>query len=404
MHHVTNECKSILGGKRGSLSLGLHRARCLPKYTIICTIAKVEQKKLKDRAPSWKLEIPGTAQHKDALKAKLQSVREKLSRKLQSPVTYAHILDTVLDSWLEHHSQEKPACPVSGHTPLDYADCNQEIFMVAKSSMKKLLEMGQAHARACDAELAISAINYRGHVAACKLRCKKDKSNSYMWASSPVLPTAKYLVNERVNHGFTCSGMLPSHYRRLSGGAGIGTIRKDVQNEFFTSHKESIEAEYNESLETALQLEIGMYDLPQEDEGPGWHGINIMSDARHGWRKNAKDTSVVTIGEKSHQVLHHAHVTKQDDHVTQRHEKVGTEKMYEYLQAKDTPVAVHIHDRNMAINKLIKDKDGPVNQNDSWHGYKGLKKDMQTIASGPKYKMGVTWHTQLEDKVEPVIL
>ena len=67
--------------------------------------------------------------------------------------------------------------------------------------------------------------------------------------------------------------------------------------------------------------------------------------------------------------------------------------MYEYLQAKDTPAAVHIYDRNMAINKLIKDNDGPVNQNDSWHGYKGLKTDMQAIASGPKYKMGVTWHT-----------
>ena len=56
---------------------------------------------------------------------------------------------------------------------------------------------------------------------------------------------------------------------------------------------------------------------PKKMEGPGWDGINSMSDARHGWRKNAKDTSVVTIGEKSHQVLHHAHVTKQDDHVTQ---------------------------------------------------------------------------------------
>ena len=27
-------------------------------------------------------------------------------------------------------------------------------------------------------------------------------------------------------------------------------------------------------------------------------GIEIMTDARHGWRKNAKDTSVVAIGEK----------------------------------------------------------------------------------------------------------
>lgn len=40
--------------------------------------------------------------------------------------------------------------------------------------------------------------------------------------------------------------------------------------------------------------EIGLY---QELEG-----IEIMTDARHGWRKNAKDTSDVAIEEKSHKV------------------------------------------------------------------------------------------------------
>jgi hypothetical protein len=44
-----------------------------------------------------------------------------------------------------------------------------------------------------------------------------------------------------------------------------------------------------------------------------------MTDARHGWRKNAKDTSVVAIGEKTHKVLKCEHVTKTDDLVTQRH-------------------------------------------------------------------------------------
>jgi hypothetical protein len=55
--------------------------------------------------------------------------------------------------------------------------------------------------------------------------------------------------------------------------------------------------------------------------------IDIMTDARHEWRKNAKDTSVVAIGEKTHKVLKCEHVTKTDDLVTQRHEKIGTERM-----------------------------------------------------------------------------
>ena len=49
-----------------------------------------------------------------------------------------------------------------------------------------------------------------------------------------------------------------------------------------------------------------------------------MADARHGWRKNAKDNSVA-IGEKTHKVLCE-HVTKTNDTVTQRHGRFGTEK------------------------------------------------------------------------------
>jgi len=171
----------------------------------------------------------------------------------------------------------------------------------------------------------------------------------------------------------------------------------EARQTFFDDFKQCIEQEYLTSTEIALEVETAQYDLDE-----GWQGINIMTDARHGWRKNAKDSSIVTIGEKSNKVLHHAHVTKADDHVTQRHEKLGTEWVYSYLESKDTPVAVHIHDRNMSINKLVRDKKGPVNQNDTWHGVKSLKKVLLTISSGPKYKKGITWHPELEDKVEPV--
>ena len=63
-------------------------------------------------------------------------------------------------------------------------------------------------------------------------------------------------------------------------------------------------------------------------------GIDIMTDARHGWRKNAKDTSVVDIGEKTHKVLKCQHVTKADDAVSQRHEMKGTSEIYRDFEAK----------------------------------------------------------------------
>lgn len=81
----------------------------------------------------------------------------------------------------------------------------------------------------------------------------------------------------------------------------------------------------------ALWGEVGC----EEDDG-----ITIMTDARHGWRKNAKDSSIVAIGEKTHRVIKSEHVTKQDDHVSQRHEKIGTERIYEFLDEQGVDVIV----------------------------------------------------------------
>ena len=56
----------------------------------------------------------------------------------------------------------------------------------------------------------------------------------------------------------------------------------------------------------------------------------------------------------------------------------------------------------MSVNKLVKDTNFTINQNDSWHGVKFIKKAMKTISSGPKYKEGQTWFEQLSDKEEPI--
>ena len=124
------------------------------------------------------------------------------------------------------------------------------------------------------------------------------------------------------------------------------------------------------------------YDYKEET------GINIITDARHGWRKNAKDTIVVTVGEKSHKVLLHIHVTKLEDHCTQRHERLGTEKAYEYFEQEGVQIAVHSHDRNLSINKLVKSKQDTINQNDTWHSIRTLKKTVGKLGGGPKYLKG----------------
>ena len=183
--------------------------------------------------------------------------------------------------------------------------------------------------------------------------------------------------------------MLPIHYTRFSNAAGIGCIDKKKRRTMTTGHNESISTEFECSIDLALLEEVASYNELD--------GIDIMTDARHGWRKNAKDSSIVAIGEKSHNFMNCVHITKTDNVVSKRHEKLGTEKLYAYFDSKDVSLNVHTHDRNMTINKLVKTQGYTVNQNDSWHGVKTIKKAMKTVSSGAKYKEGKTWSEQLVD-------
>ena len=120
------------------------------------------------------------------------------------------------------------------------------------------------------------------------------------------------------------------------------------------------------AINTGLMEEVASYEELD--------GIDIMTDARHGWRKNAKGSSIVAIGEKSHKVLNCVHITKVDDVVSQRHEKLGTKRLHTYFESKDVSINVHTNDRNMTIIKLMRNQGYIVNQNDSLHGVKIVKR------------------------------
>ena len=100
-------------------------------------------------------------------------------------------------------------------------------------------------------------------------------------------------------------------------------------------------------------------------------------------------------------MLKHKLITKEDDHVTQRHETLGTVQLLDEMENKNIGINVWIHDRNMSINKKLKDR-GISNQNDIWHVIKSLKKQLKKVSSGAKMRHGTTWHFELDDKVESV--
>ena len=123
-----------------------------------------------------------------------------------------------------------------------------------------------------------------------------------------------------------------------------------------------------------------------------------LTNARHGWRKNAKDTSVVEIGEKPHRVLSCKHVTNSDFTVTQRHERFGTEKIYQHLKNQSVAVGDHAHDRTISINKFIIEECDFEGQNDKWHAVKSVKAALKRFPVDPyfgKVKLGqAKWMTK----------
>ena len=134
-------------------------------------------------------------------------------------------------------------------------------------------------------------------------------------------------------------------------------IDKAKRRTMTTGHNESISTEFESSTNTTLLEEVVSYEALD--------GIDIITDARHGW-------TVVAIGEKSHQVMNCVHITKADDAVSQRHYKLKL-KHSEYFDSKDVDINLytHTHTRSKYDHKYVCEKSRLYNnQNDSWHGVK----------------------------------
>ena len=158
----------------------------------------------------------------------------------------------------------------------------------------------------------------------------------------------------------------------------------------------------NESIEDALNMEIGqaVANVPDPSE---FSGINIITDARHGTRKNSAYSDVIALGGTTHKVVSAQVISKQDDSISQRHELIGVKKMYQEFDEKNVSINIHGHDRNSSVNKyLSKDHSHVKNANDTWHATKGIVKALKNITSGPKKMHGLTWHEELTDKAASV--
>ncbi|CAH1774114.1 unnamed protein product [Owenia fusiformis] len=364
-----------------------------------------EEKKFSNKGLTFQLYLRGNEVRKNEVLRKMRFLKEKsLSKKLSNNTD---VIEEALDFWIKNHSREtetaQPASqlvinqdfvPLQPFSSVSKDDTNELMFLTTTSAINLLVAQSSHHQELCNSTLQWENSTMHGHVAIANLRC--EHGHNIRWTSSPYMANAHFLVNYRVFHGYITSGMIPSKYERFSEGANIGTMSQSYLDNLTKEFANIIKSLKNESSENAVELEIGMYPNLEE-------GITIMTDARHGCRKNAKDCDIVCIGEKTHQVLHSIHVTKRDDPCSQRHETFGTRRMYDDFERQNVSIGTHVHDCNGAVNCLVRDTQiFTDNQNDSWHACIALKKQIQNVASGPKYKHGQSWHAQLEDKPEAI--
>ena len=49
------------------------------------------------------------------------------------------------------------------------------------------------------------------------------------------------------------------------------------------------------------------------------------------------------------------HITKSQDKIAHRHERLGTQTIYENMESTNVSIKIHSHDRNMAVNNFVKE-------------------------------------------------
>ena len=62
----------------------------------------------RQKAPSFRLEIPGDSEVKTRLMDKISEVRSRMTKSLQRPVNHADILETLLDHYLDETADNTP--------------------------------------------------------------------------------------------------------------------------------------------------------------------------------------------------------------------------------------------------------------------------------------------------------
>lgn len=351
----------------------------------------------------------------DADKITLQNKMDKIKLFMGegsfNKVSSFELLHRVMDYFILCCLPEEENQPVAlpQEDPSSYQYINEEqakdenMFVCTEFSIQQLVHLIQHHSQMCSSPLKLSFSNMLHHVSQANLACAVEQPHHLKWVSSPHTKNGKFVANLRMAHGFLSSGMLPNQYQKFTQAANIGVLGEKYIGGLQKNYSKVVEAETTASVQDALLEEIASTAMTVETDEEVFDGIGIVTDARHCWRKNAKFSDVVCMGEKTHKVLKVETISRMEDPCSQRHELAGVRKIYDYFDKEDCPVKLHAHDRNNSITKFVKEQRSPTeNALDTWHMTKNIAKISKKITTGRKELLGKTWHPELSDKAASI--
>lgn len=349
---------------------------------------------------------------KTELLDKIKEVKTIMGDGRPTTVTTFEMLDRVLNFYIvnnTHATPDKDPRATSPMTTMDYQLASEEmtkqedIFLCTFSALRNLSQQIQQHSQVCAGSLQFSQNKCSRLHHAVRVTSSCDNGHKINWTSSPYVMGGKLLVNLRMAHGYFTSGMLPIQYNKLCQEAHLGCLGEEylenILKDDTTSYLAVAQSLSLESTVDALQEEIAWEEMC----GGAQDGINIVTDARHCWRKNARFSDVVCLGQKTNKVIRVETISKKDDTCSQRHELVGVKRIYDYLDKQQCPVKTHAHDNNASVAKYIREERSPTESSkDTWHATKGIARDAKKISSGPRSQENKTWHPQLSDKAASI--
>ena len=195
-------------------------------------------------------------------------------------------------------------------------------------SKKKIFEL----INQCNNASPSTAVGYEQdyHVAVVTL-CS-TKGGLMTWTSSPPLKD-NYEINHRMVHASLCAGLRAVQYESLCKFSAIGMTTAYFRNKVIQLYHTAVDNVKQRSISASMDVEIQSSDESK---------IKIVTDARHACRKNSYHTDVVAIGYTTNRVVHYEHVTKDDERCSQKHEVLGSRRMYDSFNARNIKVFMNL--------------------------------------------------------------